>query len=136
MNKQTKKWVVGSSIIGALSGAIFLAANEKTRTGVTCFVSSATDQTKHWLTVINENRDTVTDQIRSSSEKVSTIVEAASEDIQKIVESSQSLKGHAFDLLSAIQDSKDEIKDLKIKLQTGQSVDVLPEPEDTTYKIE
>ncbi|RKL66163.1 hypothetical protein CR203_16530 [Salipaludibacillus neizhouensis] len=132
MSEQSKKWVIGGSIIGVLSGAIIIASNDKTRNGVTSFVSSTTLQTKHWITVINENRDTVVDQLRASSEKVSKVVEAASEDIQTIVDSSQNLKSHAYDLLNAIIDSKDELIELKEKLQTVES---LPEAEGNVYKL-
>lgn len=135
MSKQTK-WVVGGSIIGVLSGVIVIASNPKTRNGVTSFVNSKTDQTKHWITIINENRDTVLDQLRNSGEKVSKVVEAASEDIQTIVDTSQNLKKHAYDLLNAIIDSKDEIIELKEKLQTVESVESLPEAKGNIYKLQ
>ncbi|PYZ92373.1 hypothetical protein CR194_16210 [Salipaludibacillus keqinensis] len=138
MENQTKKWAIGGSIVGVLAGTIYIASNNKARTGVVDFVSSTTNQTKHWVKVINENRDTVVDQIRSSGEKISAIVESASDDIEKLMESSQNMKAHVFDLLEAVQDSTNELKDLKNKLQQGEAVETeaLPTPDEELRRIE
>ncbi|SER84913.1 hypothetical protein [Salipaludibacillus aurantiacus] len=133
MEKQTKKWVISGSVLSVIAGSIFVASNKKTREGVTDFVSTASSQTKHWFQVINENRDTVVQQLRSSGDKISAIVDSASDDVEKLVETSKSLKAHVFDLLEAVQDSTEEIKGLKSKFEERETIEAEttmdPDPE-------
>lgn len=123
MEKRTKKWVIVGSIVSFLAGGIYVASNKQKRDQVVGFVSNTSTQTKHWINVINENRDTVVEQIRQSSDKISSVVESASEDIEKLMTTSQNMKSHVYDLLAAIQDSTDELKGLKEKLQSDELIE-------------
>ncbi|WP_280770200.1 hypothetical protein [Salipaludibacillus daqingensis] len=124
MEKRTKQWVIGGSILSIIAGSIYVASNKEKRDQVVGFVNNTSNQTKHWVRVINENRDTVVDQIRQSSDKISSVVESASEDIEKLMATSQNMKTHVFDLLDALQDSTEELKGLKNKLQSENVLEV------------
>lgn len=123
MEKRTKKWVIVGSIVSFFAGGIYLASNKQKRDQVVGFVSNTSNQTKHWINVINENRDKVVEQIRQSSDKISSVVESASEDIEKLMTTSQNMKSHVSDLLGAIQDSTEELKGLKEKLQSDELIE-------------
>lgn len=110
-----KKWVIAGTALTAVAGGAFVASNPKAREKVVHSVET----TKHWVQVINDNRDDVVDQLSSSGEKVQAIVEAASKDFEQITESAQNMKGHLFDLLETVQDAFDEVKVVKNKLETG-----------------
>ncbi|WP_416148899.1 hypothetical protein ACM26V_21940 [Salipaludibacillus sp. HK11] len=124
MEQQTKKWIISGTVLSFLAGSIYVASNKDRRNQVVGFVSTTSNQTKHWIEVINENRDSVIEQIRQSSDKISSIVESASEDIEKLVTTSQNMKSHVYDLLGAVQDSTDELKGLKAKLQSDELVEL------------
>lgn len=113
----TKQWLIGGSLIGLAAGSIFVASNKQARNTVSEWAGT----TKHWTNVISENREEVVNQLRQSSERIQTIVEDASKDVEQIMESSQSMKGHVFQLLDALQDSYDEIKTVKTKLESAQT---------------
>jgi methyl-accepting chemotaxis protein len=123
METGTKKWIIGGSILSFFAGGIYLASNKEKRDHIVGFVSDTSNQAKHWITVINENRDTVVEQIRQSSDKISSVVEAASEDIEKLMDTTQNMKTHVVDLLVAIQDSTDELKGLKDKLHSEELIE-------------
>ncbi|GEL08941.1 hypothetical protein [Salisediminibacterium halotolerans] len=112
----TKQWVIGGSLIGLAAGSIFVASNKQARNTVAEWAGT----TKHWTNVISENREEVINQLRQSSERIQTIVEEASKDVEQIMESTQSMKGHIYQLLDAVQDSYDEVKTVKAKLESPQ----------------
>jgi len=122
MEKRTKNWLIGGSLFSIIAGGIYVASNKEKRDQILGVISNTSNQTKHWINVINENRDTVVEQIRQSSDKISSVVESASEDIEKIMTTSQNMKTHVFDLLDAVQDSTNEFKGLKDKLQSDELI--------------
>lgn len=123
MEKRTKNWLIGGSLFSIIAGGIYVASNKEKRDQILGVISNTSNQTKHWINVINENRDTVVEQIRQSSDKISSVVESASEDIEKIMTTSQNMKTHVFDLLDAVQDSTNEFKGLKDKLQSDELIE-------------
>ncbi|ADI00263.1 hypothetical protein [Salisediminibacterium selenitireducens] len=111
----SRKWIVAGAVAAAVAGGAYVASNPSARSKVTDTVGT----TKHWVQVINENRDDVVEQLSASAEKVQGIVESAVKDVEQITEGTQNMKGHLFDLLETVQDAMDELKVVKNKLETG-----------------
>ncbi|UCZ54059.1 hypothetical protein LGQ02_04555 [Bacillus shivajii] len=109
-DQQAKKWVVRGLIAGTVAGVAYVAANKSTRSKVISSAECISNQTKHWITVLNENREPLVEKVRQSSEKITTVVENASDDVEKIVESSLHMKEHAKDLISALEETKNEFQ--------------------------
>ncbi|PYZ96885.1 hypothetical protein CR205_14505 [Alteribacter lacisalsi] len=112
-----KNWLYGGLITGVAAGLIYVAGNKKVRTKVTNTFESVTERTNEFLIFIRENREPFVDHIKASAERVAEIVEEASEDIQRIVETSQHLKEHTFDILGTIHEAKEEFEQLSSQLK-------------------
>ncbi|UTR13967.1 hypothetical protein MM221_15320 [Salipaludibacillus sp. LMS25] len=135
MEKQTKQWLVRGSLLGFIAGAIFVASNNRARTKVVTLASTTKSRTQHWIQVINDNRDSVLQQLQASKENIMTIVDEASDDVETLMETSKNLKSHALNLVSSVQHSKDELQQLTAKLQTEKEMlepnqELLPAPDE------
>ncbi|MCR6097349.1 hypothetical protein HXA31_02145 [Salipaludibacillus agaradhaerens] len=143
MEKQTKQWLVRGSLLGFIAGSIFVASNKQARTKVITLANTTKTRTQHWIQVINDNRDSVMQQLQASKDNIMTIVDEASEDVEALMETSKNLKSHALNLVSSVQDSKEELLQLTAKLQAEKdmlepSQELLPAPdeEDDQKKLE
>ncbi len=143
MEKQTKQWLVRGSLLGFIAGSIFVASNKQARTKVITIANTTKTRTQHWIQVINDNRDSVMQQLQASKDNIMTIVDEASEDVETLMETSKNLKSHALNLVSSVQDSKEELLQLTAKLQAEKdmlepSQELLPAPdeEDDQKKLE
>ncbi|TMW70619.1 hypothetical protein [Alteribacter natronophilus] len=129
--KSGKNWIYGGLITGAAVGLLYVASNKTARTKVTATFETLNDRTNELLTFIRENREPFVNHIKASAERVAEIVEDASEDIQTIVETSQHLKEHTYDILGTIQEAREEFEQsfsqLKQKTEKAlPSEDVIP----------
>ncbi|MDQ0253960.1 gas vesicle protein [Evansella vedderi] len=126
-------WFRRGIVIGVAAGSIYVLANKKARTKIKDSVSGCTEKTKHWIQVIKENREPFMEQMKASSERIATIVEEATDDIQTLVETSQHMKSHTQELLKALQESKDEFQAITTKLKNEEKLDldeVVPSSDD------
>ncbi|MBM7095315.1 hypothetical protein JSY36_06060 [Bacillus sp. H-16] len=115
--KTNKSWLYGGVATGLAAGLIFFATNRNARTKVTTTFETISRTTGEWVEFIKENRESFVEHIRVSADRVASIVEEASDDIQTIVETSQQLKEHTFDILGTIQEAKEEFEELSSRLR-------------------
>lgn len=117
-------------LIGLAAGAIFLIANKTTRNKMTQCIEDCAAGTKRVIGTVKENREPFIDQLKGSVEKITTIVGEASEDIEKLVDSSRQIKGHTNEVLKTIQETKEEFQSITQQLKGKESSleeDILPQ---------
>ncbi|MFA9558622.1 hypothetical protein ACERII_15040 [Evansella sp. AB-rgal1] len=127
-----KNWLRRGLVIGAFATSVYIFSNKKTRTKVVQCATDCKDKTKHWVEVIRDNREPFVDQLRNSGDKISRIVEDASDDIQNLVESTKQMKSHTLALLEALQETKDEFQSLatRLRIDAVEVQELLPSSED------
>lgn len=109
-NHQTKKWLVRGIIVGAVAGAAIAASNKNVRVKVTDSVECFRNKTKHYVTLLNENRGPLVEKIRQSGDRITSVVEKASSDFENIVESTLHMKDHAKNLVHELEETKKEFQ--------------------------
>ena len=115
--QKNNHWFRNGVLIGLVAGSIFLIANKKTRTKVTNCIGKCTTSTKRVIGTVKENREPFMDQLKTSAEKITTIVTDASEDIEKLLESSRQIKGHTSEIVKTIQETKGEFQSITNQLK-------------------
>ncbi|ADU29073.1 YtxH domain-containing protein [Evansella cellulosilytica] len=125
MSKEDKQgsWLRRGFLLGAVAGSIYILANKKTRSKVINGIGECTTKTKQWIEVIKENREEIVEQLRASSNTISSVVEDASDDIQQIVETTQHMKQHTSTLLGTLQDTKHEFQQLAANIKSKNTID-------------
>ncbi|MBU9710341.1 hypothetical protein [Evansella tamaricis] len=123
---KTGNWFKRTIIFGTLACSIYLVSNKRVRTKAVNGVKEFTDQTKNWYTVIKDNREQVLEQIKLSGDKLSRVVEDASEDVQRIVVATQHMKEHSQVLLQTLKETQSEFSQLKDKFKIEKSNRVAP----------
>lgn len=116
-----KQWLGRGLIMGALAGSIFLVSNRNARTKMTDCMGECRSKTNRWISVIKDNRESFLEQIKASGAKISTIIDNATEDIEKIMETSQHMKSHTKDLFETLQQTKEDFQNLTEKLKIEES---------------
>ncbi|MBU9722902.1 MULTISPECIES: YtxH domain-containing protein [Bacillaceae] len=118
MTEQNNKssWVKKTFILGAVAGSIYLISNKRARTKLSDNMYNIKNQSKQLYSVVKDNREQIIAQMKASGDKLSQVVEGASEDIKTIVETSQHMKDHTQVLLQTLKETQHEFSDLKDKL--------------------
>lgn len=117
-------WFRNGILVGAAIGSIYIVSNKKTRTKLVDGVGNCTNKAKNWYAFIKENKKPFLEQMRATSNKIATIVEEASDDIQTLVETSQHMKEHTMSLVNALQETKEEFQTLTARLKNEETLDV------------
>ena len=131
-----KRWIRKGFLIGAVAGTVYVFINKNSRSKVIGGVEGFTSKTKHFIKVIKENRQSVLEQLRTSGQKIQYVIEDASSDIEKLVETSKHMKDHTMAIVSALQETKQEFQEFTEKLEdNNRATTMLPEREESPLKV-
>lgn len=108
----SKKWLKRGLVIGTVAGTVYAFANRKSRTKITETFDGGAAKVKQLIEVMQENREPFIEQLKTSGQKIQSIVENASDDIEKLITVSKHMKEHSQAIIAALQETKEEFEEL------------------------
>ncbi|MBB5174674.1 methyl-accepting chemotaxis protein [Texcoconibacillus texcoconensis] len=120
MDSETGKkrsWVKSAAIGTVIIGGITLVANKNARTKVVDTSKRYVEKTNELVTFVSENREPFVDQIRTSAQKMTDVLDETSDDVRQLAESAQHLKKNTQEIVDTARETKDEFQRLSEQLK-------------------
>lgn len=107
MEEQKKKLLIRGAVIGGIIGGAAIALNSKSKV-CPCLTKMYTTTTDV-LKFLNENRTEIIEQLKTTSEKFTKVVDETNQDLKALTENIKHLKESSSEMVTTVQETKDQL---------------------------